>query len=231
MIYCLNDFWDRARQLPSAVFIRLEDVITVELSHQLGISYRSPPIPLIHRLFSQFNLQPVKFLRFRRSPISCSKFGEALVKTQFINMEPQNYKNHVQFYAPHHFVFYPLSLVLTAIAVYKMATTAGEIRNIWIFVTLILLLIIWVSFMMRQHYALTLQNRIVRLEMRHKYSMLTGKDFEPLEEKLKFGQIAAIRFASDEELIPLINKTLKENLSPKVIKKSIKKWNPDYRRV
>ena len=85
--------------------------------------------------------------------------------------------------------------------------------------------------MLRQHYALTLQNRLVRLEMRHKYSMLTGKDFEPLEAKLSFGQIAALRFASDEELVPLVARTIKENLSPKTIKESIVNWKPDLMRV
>lgn len=146
-------------------------------------------------------------------------------------MKTQNYKNHVRYYAPHHFIFYPVLLLLTIIAACKTIKTEGDLKAIWLFITVILLLIIWVSFMLRQHYALTLQNRIVLLEMRHKYSMLTGKDFEPMEEKLKFGQIAALRFASDEELVPLISRTLKDNLSPKAIKESIVKWKADYMRV
>lgn len=146
-------------------------------------------------------------------------------------MQAQNYKNHIRYYPPHHFIFYPLSLVLIVVSIYKTVNAAGEWRWVWLFITFLLLLIVWVAFMLRQHYALTLQNRIVRLEMRHKYSMLTGKDFEPMEEKLSFGQIAALRFASDEELVPLIVKTLKENLSPKKIKESIVSWKPDYMRV
>ncbi|WP_346238886.1 DUF6526 family protein [Niabella insulamsoli] len=143
-------------------------------------------------------------------------------------MKVQNYSNHVRFYAPHHFVFYPLTAVLTFIAGYKAAKEEG---TIWFFVTALLIVLIWVAFMMRQHYALTLQNRIVRLEMRHKYSMLTGKDFEPMEEKLSFEQIAALRFASDEELVPLVVRTIKENLSPKTIKESIVSWKADHMRV
>lgn len=146
-------------------------------------------------------------------------------------MQAQNYKNHVRYYTPHHFVFYPVALIFTFIAGYKTIKSEGELQWVWLFITLILMLIIWCSFMLRQHYALTLQNRLVRLEMRHKYSMLTGKDFEPLEEKLSFGQIAALRFASDEELVPLVVKAVKENLSPKTIKKSIHNWKTDHYRV
>lgn len=146
-------------------------------------------------------------------------------------MKIQNYKNHIRYYPAHHFVFYPVALILTLLAGYKAIKAAGDLQFIWTFITLILVLIIWLSFMLRQHYALTLQNRLVRLEMRHKYSMLTGKDFEPIEAKLSFGQIAALRFASDDELVPLVVKTLKENLSPKTIKESIINWKADERRV
>ena len=85
--------------------------------------------------------------------------------------------------------------------------------------------------MLRQHYALDNQNRIVRLEMRLRYFQLTGKRFEPLEQQLSFGQIAALRFASDEELLPLTDRTLKENLSAKQIKQSVTNWQGDYMRV
>ena len=85
--------------------------------------------------------------------------------------------------------------------------------------------------MLRQHYALNNQNRIVRLEMRFRYYTLTHERLEPLEINLSFGQLAALRFASDEELPTLVQRALKENLSPKDIKKSIRVWLPDHMRV
>ena len=85
--------------------------------------------------------------------------------------------------------------------------------------------------MMRQHYALTCQNRIVRLEMRLRYYQLTQKRLEAIEDQLSFGQLAALRFASDEELVPLLEKTLREKLSPDAIKKAIHHWQPDQMRV
>lgn len=145
-------------------------------------------------------------------------------------MSVQNYKNHVRYYLPHHFVFYPLLLILFSIALYKHFTSDSD-KILWLFIAIGLLFIGWLSFMMRQHYALTIQNRLLRQEMRHKYLVLTGKDFEPLEQQLSFGQIAALRFASDEELISLIEKTLAENLQPDAIKRSIVNWKADKMRV
>jgi hypothetical protein len=71
----------------------------------------------------------------------------------------------------------------------------------------------------------------VRLELRFRYYVITGKRLEPLEPNLSFGQIAALRFASDEELAALVERALKENLSPQQIKISIVHWLPDHMRV
>lgn len=87
------------------------------------------------------------------------------------------------------------------------------------------------SFMIRQHYALTLQNRIVLMEIRYRYFVVTGQRLEPLEEKLTEGQLFALRFAPDKELAELTQKAMNENLSPNKIKKSVKNWKADDRRV
>ncbi len=145
-------------------------------------------------------------------------------------MKKQNYDNHIRVYPIHHLVFYPLMGILVTIA--AIHTYAHpEVRMEWIFITLLLLLITWLSFMVRQHYALTNQNRIVRLEMRLRFFLLTSKDFRGLEKDLSFGQIAALRFASDEELSMLIDRTIKEKLSPDDIKKSVTQWQADRMRV
>lgn len=145
-------------------------------------------------------------------------------------MSAQQFSNHVRYYTPHHFIFYPVVLVLEAGAVYQIFNDPA-LRMVWVFIALLILLTGWLSFMLRQHYALTLQNRIVLLEMRYRYLVLTGKSFEPLEAQLSFSQIAALRFAPDEELQALVEKTLKEALSSNVIKQQIRNWKADYMRV
>lgn len=145
-------------------------------------------------------------------------------------MEKQNISNHIRFYAPHHFIFYPVVLLLIISAVYYTATD-DENRVVFSFITAVLILICWLSYMTRQHYALTNQNRTVRLEMRLRYFQLTGIPFDQVESRLSFSQLAALRFASDAELIALIERTLKENLDAKTIKASIQNWQPDHMRV
>jgi hypothetical protein len=145
-------------------------------------------------------------------------------------MSRQNFENHVRYYAPHHYVFYPLLLTAIIISVYS-GNHHPEQSNLWLAITILLIFIGWSSFMMRQHYALGNQNRIVRMEMRFRYYLVTGKRLEPVEARLSFRQLAALRFASDEELPALIERTLTENLSPDQIKKSIIHWVPDTMRV
>jgi len=146
-------------------------------------------------------------------------------------MQEQNYNNHKSYYAPHHFVFYPAVLALIALAAHGLLHAEPGHTWLWIAVGALTLLIGWLSFMMRQHYALVLQNRMVRMEMRFRYYVLTGQRLEPLEQRLSFRQLAALRFASDEELPALVKRALDEGLSPGGIKKSIKNWLPDYMRV
>lgn len=145
-------------------------------------------------------------------------------------MKEQNFKNHIRFYPAHHFVLLPLLMAAIFISVYNVFhSPLQQVFYIWI--TVVLVFIFAVAVMMRQHYALSNQNRIVRLEMRLRYFELTGARFSSVEQQLSFGQIAALRFASDEELPALINRSIKEKLSPGDIKKSIQNWQGDHMRV
>lgn len=145
-------------------------------------------------------------------------------------MAVQNYKNHIRWYIPHHFVLYPLAFVMLAVAVY-FAVVLPEQRAIWLFAAGLVLFVTWLSFMLRQHYGMTLQNRLVLLELRYRYFVCTQQRFEPLEQQLSFGQRAALRFAPDEELPALAQRAVNESLSPDAIKRAIVNWRPDYRRI
>lgn len=77
-------------------------------------------------------------------------------------------------------------------------------------------------------FATKAQDRAIRAEENFRHFVMTGKPFDPA---LKMRQIIGLRFASDEELIGLVERALKEDLSEKEIKKSIKNWRGDYFRV
>lgn len=145
-------------------------------------------------------------------------------------MSSQNYSNHVRYYTQHHFIFYPVLLIAIAASVIAYNHHPDQ-KEIWLAIIALFITIGWLSFMLRQHYALGNQDRIVRMELRFRYFLVTGKRLEPLENQLQFAQLAALRFASDDELETLIQKAIKENLSPRQIKKSIHHWIADDMRV
>ncbi|WP_040401285.1 DUF6526 family protein [Cecembia lonarensis] len=144
----------------------------------------------------------------------------------------QNYKNHSRYYPFHHFVLTPLTLVyfvwtlVNLISAIGSGVQASEQVYHLIGATILLLLPL-----LARIYALKNQDRIIRLEMRQRYFELTGSSFREKERKLRLSQIIALRFAGDNELLALIERTIKEGLRSKVIKQSIENWQEDKRRV
>ncbi len=145
-------------------------------------------------------------------------------------MESQNYKNHRKFYPPHHFIYLPLLLILLGTGIYKSLDN-GQDQLIWVLFSVVIFLILYLAIMVRQHYALGLQNRMVRLEFKQRYFEIFGLRSDEAEGKLTFSQIAALRFAGDEEFKDLLERALKENISGDGIKKSIKTWRADHYRI
>ena len=145
-------------------------------------------------------------------------------------MSQQNYQNHKRYYAPHHFIFLPLLSFAIVFALYK-AWLSDANQLPWLLFAVATFFILYLTFMVRQHYALNNQNRIVRLEFRLRYFQLYGKPADEAETKLNFGQIASLRFAGDKEFKHLLERTLAEGLSADEIKRSIRDWQGDDMRV
>lgn len=143
---------------------------------------------------------------------------------------PQNYSNHIKYYAPHHFIFLPLMVILIVVGVWK-GCTAEQNNLVWWLFAITSFCILYLAVMLRQHYALGNQDRIVKLEFRLRYFELFGEGSKEIEGRLSFAQIAALRFANDNEFKPLLEKCLKENTNPKKIKQSIQNWQADNMRV
>lgn len=100
----------------------------------------------------------------------------------------------------------------------------------WLIPTLLILAsltIISVSFHCRS-FALKAQDRVIRAEENLRYFILTGKR---LDQRITLKQIIALRFASDEELVALVERVLHENLDNDSIKRAIVNWRPDYYRA
>ena len=142
----------------------------------------------------------------------------------------QDFENHIRFYPPYHFVFLPLVGAMLGGSIYCIFHFP-ERRLEWVAIASLFFMMLFLAFMLRQHYSIGNQDRIIRLEVRLRYYQITGQRFEPLEARLSFPQIAALRFAPDDELPALVQKTLAEHLSPNSIKKQIRNWLPDYMRL
>lgn len=77
-------------------------------------------------------------------------------------------------------------------------------------------------------FALRLQDRIIRLEMRVRLARF-GRD--EIVDRLSLKHVVALRFASDSELPVLADRALAEQLSPDQIKRAITEWQADHFRT
>ncbi len=83
-----------------------------------------------------------------------------------------------------------------------------------------------------RRYPLTLQDRIIRLEMRLRLQRLLDPEDHWQIDGLYTDQIVPLRFASDEQLPELMRKVLDEKITdPDEIKRMVRDWTPDYNRI
>lgn len=76
-------------------------------------------------------------------------------------------------------------------------------------------------------YIVALQDRIIMLEVKVRAAELLNTGQDAHLAKLSPKQIAALRFASDDEFGSLLERAAREEMSPKDIKASIRTWRPD----
>lgn len=143
-------------------------------------------------------------------------------------------KNPPKFFVPHHFVLMPAALVVAGYAVLRYSKVAGDddqTARLWFSVAALALVGLGVLVMLRQHYALKLQDRICRLEVRQRYFEVSGQRFAALEKQLTLGQILSLRLAGDAELPALAQAAAAEKLAPKAIQARITDFQFDTMRV
>lgn len=80
-------------------------------------------------------------------------------------------------------------------------------------------------------YIVALQDRIIMLEMKVRAAEVLSPGQDAQLSRLSVKQIVALRFASDDELGSLLERAVRENLSPRDIKASIRTWRPDLYRT
>lgn len=140
----------------------------------------------------------------------------------------QNFKNHSRYVFGYHVLLLLLTLggvIGSVLNVYNSIHTDNLFNAVLL---LILFLIAAILFWYVRQFPLKAQDRAIRAEENLRYFALTGK---LLPEKLRNRQIIALRFASDEEYVELVDRVLFDKLSSKEIKQAIVEWRADNDRV
>jgi hypothetical protein len=87
-------------------------------------------------------------------------------------------------------------------------------------------------FVMGRNSVVTVQDRLIRLEMRLRLAGVLPADLRPRIPEFTVAQLVSMRFAGDAELPVLARKVLDEKLSDrKAIKQLVKDWQADYLRA
>jgi hypothetical protein len=94
-----------------------------------------------------------------------------------------------------------------------------------------LMLAVLVLISITRTYITKLQDRIIRLEMRVRTASLLTPQQAHAVMALDVKRIAALRFASDAELPDLVDRAVRESLTPDQIKRAVKVWVPDLDRT
>ena len=144
------------------------------------------------------------------------------------DVRPQDYRRHRRWFPAYHFVALPVLLFNVIFAVWH----AFRIQTRWNMWTAVVSVALLFTAFAARVMALTVQNRVIRLEMR-----LRLKDVLPGPLVARIGelgtkQLIGLRFASDAELPALVERCLSGELAnDEAVKKQIKTWQPDWLRA
>lgn len=140
----------------------------------------------------------------------------------------QSYKKHTRLLPPFHFFVIPVLLV----------NLINSIRHVWqaqtqhyAFEMVVAAALLMLAFLSRVQ-AVTVQDRVIRLEMRLRLRGLLPPDLQPRINDLTPRQLVALRFASDAEMTDLVRDVLGGKLTTaKEIKMRVKNWQADWLRA
>ena len=140
----------------------------------------------------------------------------------------QTYANHRRTWPIFHYVLFPIILINIVVAV-RAAMTERSWTAHWLLLVSIALLLL--AFTARIS-ALTVQNRVIRLEMRLRCQLLLPSELFARFDDLRVEQLVALRFAGDGELAELVRRSLAgEFAKADDIKRAITAWKADHLRV
>jgi hypothetical protein len=142
--------------------------------------------------------------------------------------KPQSFASHARFVPVYHGVAFGIFVVNLLWSIYvAMASFSGQAV-----INLLLALGFLLLFAYARRFPITVQDRVIRLEMRLRLARLLPAEMRSSVDDFTVDQLVAMRFASDGELPDLAREVLAEHLTDrKAIKQLIKNWQPDHLRA
>lgn len=142
-------------------------------------------------------------------------------------MTQQNYSNHRRYVPLYHFITLLGTLFLLIGSIVNLVKSSPDNFYSAALLVMVSLLLMLTAFYARV-FSLKAQDRAIRAEENLRYYILAQK---ALPKELTIRQIVGLRFASDNELLALVERAVKEKMSENDIKKAIKEWRGDHYRV
>ena len=140
----------------------------------------------------------------------------------------QSCASHTRWVPAFHMVAFPILAILFFWSAWRVVTGFSVDRLMFLMLTTATLIALFLA----RVSALTVQDRVIRLEMRLRLAQLLSADLRPRINELTPKQLVALRFASDEELPDLVRTVLVDRITDaRAIKKMIRHWQGDYLRA
>jgi hypothetical protein len=141
---------------------------------------------------------------------------------------PQTFENHMRILPAFHYVAFPLFAVNFFFALYQTVTAFSWANLVALGLSVGLILLFFLARVM----ALSVQDRVIRLEETLRMRALLPADLQARIGEFTVKQLVALRFASDGELSGLARQVLDGKIQDqKAIKKMVREWRADYQRA
>jgi hypothetical protein len=140
----------------------------------------------------------------------------------------QSYANHRRVFPLYH--LFVLPVLITHVIVKMVASVRHpSFWNLWLVVVALGLVAGMVA---NRASTLIVQNRVIGLEMRLRLATVLPVELCQRIPELHLKQLVGLRYASDDELVGLVERCLRGELATAdAVKREVRHWRPDYVRA
>lgn len=140
----------------------------------------------------------------------------------------QRFANHRRWFPLYHYVALPILAINVVVAVAHLVRRPTP-WNGWLVVVAIGLVCGLVA---SRASTLTVQDRVIALEMRLRLAATLPPELRARIPELRLRQLIALRFAGDDELVPLVERSLQGELATAdAVKRAVRDWRADFLRA